>query len=85
MKTNHQRSFKAPDNGKHGRILRVLHGVGTKNLFVDDFIGGKYPGVGGDRENRHAIAGMKKFVRSRVRFHENAITQKLARESDADR
>jgi hypothetical protein len=81
MKTNHQRGFKAKDNGKNGRIRRVLSGKGlrTKSLLADVGINAKYPGVAHDRYNRRAIAGAKKFVRTRLRFHDNAATKELAR------
>ena len=38
----------------------------------------------GHRGMARAVKGAKKFVRTRVRLHENAETQRLAREADPD-
>lgn len=38
----------------------------------------------GHRGQARAVRGAKKFVRTRIRFHENAATRKLALETDSE-
>jgi hypothetical protein len=40
--------------------------------------------VNGHRGMATAVRGAKKFIRTRVRFHENAATKRLARETGED-
>lgn len=83
-KTNHQRGFKAGSNGKVKRTVRVLRGRGLKDVseFADVAICAKYPGVRHDRGNKLSIAGAKKFVRSRIRFHERAKLREIQDQVD---
>jgi hypothetical protein len=78
-KTNHSRQYKAPTPER----LRVKYGsmgAHATGLLSDHGVGAKYFGFGSDRQNRRGKAGAKKFVRSRLRFHENQATQRLAGE-----
>jgi len=77
MKTNHQRGFKAsthPDKGGQG--------WGTDSVLADrsfyGYIGHDF--TNGNRGMAKAVRGAKKYVRTRLRFHENAVTQKLVKE-----
>ena len=85
----------APWSGERGGSQRVgntdyldksMHGWGNQSLLADKRIGAS---IGNDFSNGHrgmtkAVKGAKKFVRSRIRFHENAATQKLANEMMED-
>jgi hypothetical protein len=76
-----------PRNGKPwGFLDKSLHGWGRKSVLADRTIGA---GIGNDfsdgaRGMAHAVKGAKKFVRSRLRFHENAVTRRLAQEATMD-
>lgn len=66
--------------GKTGYLDKSMHGWSRKSELADVTIGA---GIGNDFCNGHrgmarAVKGAKKFVRSRIRFHENVATQKLA-------
>ena len=71
--------------GKTGFLDKSLHGWGGRAPLSGKTFGA---GIGNDFSNGHrgmakAVRGAKKFVRSRIRFHENAATRKAAAE-DAD-
>jgi len=77
MKTNHQRGFVAKS------VTRNLAPAGTGKIseFADYRVGAMW---GGDASNGHrgearAKRGGKKFVRTRIRFQENAETRKLSK------
>lgn len=68
--------------GKTDYLDKSLHGWGATAPLSDRSIGAS---IGNDFCNGHrgmakAVKGAKKFVRTRVRFHENAATAKLARD-----
>ena len=65
--------------GRTGYLDKSLHGWSRKSELADRMIGAS---VGNDFCDGHrgmarAVKGAKKFVRSRIRFHENVATQKL--------
>jgi hypothetical protein len=69
----------APRVGRTDYLDKSMHGWGRKSEIADKSIGA---GIGNDFSNGHrgmarAVAGAKKFVRSRIRFHENQATKKL--------
>ena len=79
MKTNHRRGFVA----ESPETLRVRYGYAGScavGQVSDVGVCAKYFGFGSDRQNRRLKAGGKKFVRSRLRFHENQATLALAKE-----
>jgi hypothetical protein len=66
--------------GRTDFLDKSMHGWGTKSTLAGKQIGAS---IGNDFTNGHrgmakAVKGAKKFVRTRVRFHENAATKKLA-------
>lgn len=67
--------------GRTGYLDKSMHGRKCqKSLLADISIGAS---IGNDFTNGHrgmarAIKGAKKFVRTRIRFHENAETRKIA-------
>ena len=72
--------------GQTDYLDKSMHGWGQKSELSDKMIGA---GIGNDFTNGHrgmakAVAGAKKYVRTRVRFHENAATQKIAQSTDMD-
>lgn len=73
--------------GRTGFLDKSLHEWGGSAPLSDRMIGA---GIGNDFHYGHrgmarAVAGAKKFVRSRVRFHENAATRRAAQEAMKDR
>lgn len=77
MKTNHRRGFVAK---KH--TDSAMFSTSAKALVADKSI---YASIGndftkGNRGMAKAKRGAKKFVRSRVRFHDKAATRKMAQE-----
>ena len=65
--------------GRTGFLDKSMHGWSRKSAFSDRMIGA---GIGNDFANGHrgmakAVKGAKKFVRSRVRFHEKVATRSL--------
>jgi len=65
-------------------IDKSMHGWGDIGELSGKHVGA---GIGNDFTDGHrgmarAVKGAKKFVRSRVRFHENAATRKLAHSGD---
>lgn len=72
--------------GRTDYLDKSMHGWGRKCQLADKSIGA---GIGNDFTNGHrgmakAVAGAKKFVRSRVRFHENVATKKLISEAELE-
>lgn len=70
--------------GRTDYLDKSLHGWGRISQLGDRVVGAS---IGNDFCNGHrgmarAVAGAKKFVRSRVRFHENSATRQLARNSE---
>lgn len=68
--------------GKTGFLDKSMHGWGRTSTFADVHIGA---GIGNDFADGHrgmakAVRGAKKFVRSRIRFHEKAATRKVVEE-----
>lgn len=68
--------------GRTRMLDKSLHGWQNTSVFADKWIGAD---IGNDFSNGHrgmarAVAGAKKYVRSRTRFHEKAAVQKIMRE-----
>lgn len=81
MKANHQRGFK--DRRSSRSVFRSYFAGGSGNyLPLSDRIVSAYATSGdhtnGKRGIARDVAGAKKYVRSRTRFHENAATRKIA-------
>jgi hypothetical protein len=78
VKTNHRRCFvaKSPESlrVRHARYAHALGALSGRDVCS------KWMGHGSDRQNRRDKAGGKKFVRSRLRFHENSALRRLAAE-----
>lgn len=78
---NHRRSRRHTshtDKSMQGWSDRgALSGVGVSASIPNDF-------TNGHRGMARAAAGAKKFVRTRIRFHENAETKRLAAEIHPD-
>ena len=88
MKTNHQRGFKERATayvgpGRDGSGGRAFKGFSAKSVLADVSVGAS-ANVHDTTNGKHGVAknirGAKKFVISRVRFHENSRTRELARE-----
>lgn len=65
--------------GRTDYLDKSMHGWGKKSKIADKTIGAS---IGNDFSNGHrgmarAVKGAKKFVNSRLRFHENAATKKM--------
>lgn len=65
--------------GRTDYLDKSLHGWGRVSQLADKLIGAS---IGNDFSNGHrgmakSVAGAKKFVRTRIRFQENAATKKL--------
>lgn len=80
-------------DGERGQIQRVgntdyldksLHGWSRKSMIADRDISASIGNdfTNGRRGMAKAVRGAKKFVRTRIRFHENAATKKLMKEHD---
>lgn len=66
--------------GRTGYLDKSMHHVAKKSVLADV---GIVASIGNDFSNGHrgkakAVRGAKKFVRTRIRFHENAETKRLA-------
>lgn len=81
------------DGKRRGNIQRVgntdyldksLHGWGRKSELADKIVGASIGNdfTNGHRGMAHAVKGAKKYVRSRIRFQENAATNRLAKEQE---
>lgn len=85
MKTNHQRDFKDTRNPKQYKMKYLVGGSINKSDLADRTISAcAYVGdteyVSAKKRTRKNVAGAKKFVRTRTRFHENAATDKLMKQ-----
>lgn len=65
---------------------KSMHGWGRLSLLADRHVGA---GIGNDYTNSHrgmakAVRGAKKFVRTRIRFHEKQAVDRLRREALKD-
>lgn len=71
MKTNHQRGFKETRKGLHPHTR--IGGDSKHSDFADVTIGASWGGdaSNGTRGFAAQRAGGKKYIRSRIRFHEN--------------
>jgi hypothetical protein len=72
--------------GQTDYLDKSMHGWGAKSTLADKQIGAS---IGNDFCNGHrgmakSVKGAKKFVRTRIRFHENAATKKLAMTIDEE-
>lgn len=76
--------------GGTGYLDKSMHGWGEQGALSGVRVGAS---IGNDFSNGHrgmakAVAGAKKFVRTRIRFHENAATRTLVddamRDGDGD-
>lgn len=87
MKTNHQRGFKDRRDSR-AVFANYFAGGSSNHLPLSDRIVAAYANCGDHTDGKRGIArdvaGAKKYVRSRTRFHENAATRKLAREATAE-
>lgn len=86
MKTNHQRNFKDKRNPQQYKEKYVVGGCSIKSELADKFIRAvahlpdtEY--LSAKKRTRKNVAGAKKYVRTRTRFHENTATFKLAKEN----
>lgn len=66
--------------GKTGYLDKSMHGWGDEGAISGHRVSAS---IGNDFANGHrgmarAVSGAKKFVRTRIRFHENAATRRLA-------
>ena len=90
--TQFDNGYATPENkttgairvGKTDYLDKSLHGHSRKSELADRTVGA---GIGNDFSNGHrgmakAMSGAKKYVRSRIRFHENAATKKLPTSDD---
>lgn len=80
-KVNRRRGYEAERDAER-YSGSPIGGEGAISEFADVHIGASW---GGDNSNGHrgyaeAKRGGKKFVRSRIRFHENQETRRQARE-----
>ena len=72
--------------GKTDFLDKSMHGWGRKSELADKLIGAS---IGNDFANGHrgmakAVRGAKKFVRSRIRFHDKMAVHKLAKVTTSD-
>lgn len=73
-------SERGQRTGRTGFLDKSLHGSCRKSLLADKSVAAS---IGNDFHHGHrgmakAVKGAKKFVRSRIRFHEKSATQKIA-------
>ena len=81
MKTNHRRGFKAAAHRYKGGTA-----FGKRSAIADVSIGARaeWDFNDGHRGMAASVAGAKKFVNSRFRFHEKAATRRLAAEQETE-
>ena len=77
MKTNHRRGFRAKPHRD-----KAMFGTGRRSEYSDVSVGA---GIGndfskGNRGMAKAVRGAKKFVRSRIRFHDRQKTRALKKD-----
>lgn len=72
------------NTGSTDYLSKVFHGTGNICQLADRTIGASISPEfsNGHRGQAKAVAGAKKYVRTRTRFHENAATRKLAQNMD---
>lgn len=75
----------APRIGRTDFLDKSMHDWGRKSELADRTVGAS---IGNDFTDGHrgmarAVKGAKKFVRTRIRFHENAAARKQALEAQA--
>lgn len=86
MKTNHQRGYKDKRSSRQVYSKYFVGGGETVKSTLSDRSVSAIAVTCGDHTNaKRGIAkdkrGAKKYVNSRIRFHENAAVKKLAEES----
>ncbi len=88
MKTNHQRGFKERVTAfvgpsRDGSGGKAFKGFNATSVLADVGVGAS-ANVHDTTDGKHGVArnirGAKKFVRSRIRFHENMKTRELTKE-----
>jgi hypothetical protein len=72
--------------GRTGYLDKSMHGWSRKSQLADMTIGAS---IGNDFSNGHrgmarAVKGAKKFVRTRIRFHENAAVRNIVNNLDEE-
>jgi hypothetical protein len=79
MKTNHRRAGDKPRKDSERYRHSPMGGAGKLGELSGVHVGAQYGGDNTDGHQGHAKAkrGAKKFVNTRIRFHENAATKKL--------
>jgi hypothetical protein len=82
-KTNQQRSFKSSYDPNHYKRNYTVGGSSRKSGLADRIIAAEasLPDteyLSAKKRTRKNVAGAKKYVRTRTRFHENAATKKLS-------
>jgi len=91
----YQNGFAAPENkteatgmvGKTDYLDKSMHGWGAKAPISGESFSANIPNdfTNGHRGMAKAVKGAKKFVRTRVRFHENEATRRLAKEVEPNK
>ena len=68
--------------GRTDFLDKSLHGWGRRSTLADKRVGASISNdfTDGHRGMAKAVKGAKKFVRTRIRFHENAAARRLALE-----
>lgn len=87
MKTNHQRNFKDNFRSYSSGPIRIKTTLNVDCVLADKEICPKSPPLdftNGHRGKARAKLGMKKFVRTRVRFNENAALKRIVKEIEND-
>jgi hypothetical protein len=82
-KTNHQRNYKSTYDPKHFQRNYTVGGNSIKSVLADRTVSADacLPDTeirSAKKRTRKNVAGAKKYVRTRIRFHENAATKKAA-------
>jgi hypothetical protein len=81
MKTNHGRGFvDKPQRRKGGQSFHKTGVVSDVSVSAM----AEFDPLNGHRGMAKSVRGAKKFVNSRFRHHENAATQRLAKDPDED-
>ena len=83
MKTNHQRNYKDTRAANSFQRKYIVGGGFEHSALADKIISafatlGDTWAVSAKKRTRKNKAGAKKYVRTRVRFHENAETKRQA-------
>jgi len=80
MKTNHRRSFVARPH-RDQAMFKTSAAAPLSGKSFGASIGNDF--TNGNRGMAKSKRGAKKFIRSRIRHHENAATRKLVHEDNA--